>query len=77
MEYTLEELEEMKQIILIAIPKEISARDFYLKAAKKFKTQESIQLFLALADQEKGHEASLRKILEEIDANIKKLKNEK
>ncbi|OSS41414.1 hypothetical protein DESAMIL20_967 [Desulfurella amilsii] len=77
MEYTLEELEEMKQAILIAIPKEISARDFYLNAAKKFKTPESIQLFLSLADQEKGHEASLRKILAEIDANVRKLKNGK
>lgn len=77
MDYTIEELEEMKQIILIAIPKEISARDFYLSAAKKFKTQESKQLFISLADQEKGHEASLRKILAEIDENIKKVKSSK
>ncbi len=75
MDYTLEELEEMKEILLIAIPKEISARDFYLNAAKKFKTQESVQLFLSLAEQEKGHEASLRKILAEIEDNIKKIKN--
>ncbi|SDC56019.1 Rubrerythrin [Desulfurella multipotens] len=77
MDYTLKELEEMKQIILIAIPKEISARDFYLNAAKKFKTQESIQLFLSLAEQEKGHEASLRKILKDIEENIIKIKNSK
>lgn len=74
MNYTLEELEEMKQVILIAIPKEISARDFYLNAAKKFKTEESKQLFIYLSDQEKGHEASLRKILIEIEENIKQLK---
>ncbi len=77
MDYTLEELEEMKQIILIAIPKEISARDFYLNASKKFKTPESKQLFISLAEQEKGHEASLKKILNEIEENIKKIKSEK
>lgn len=75
MNYTIEELEEMKQIILIAIPKEISARDFYLKAAKKFKAQDSKDLFLFLAEQEKGHEASLRKILTDIETNIKNLES--
>lgn len=68
------ELEEMIQIVLLAIPREISAREFYLAAVKKATSQEAGKLFTDLAEQEKGHEIWLRKILAELRGELGKLK---
>lgn len=65
------ELEEMIQVVLLAIPREISAREFYLQAAKKAVSDSSRELFSDLAEQEKGHEAELRRILAELKAELK------
>ena len=65
------ELEEMIQVVLLAIPREISAREFYLQAAKKAVSDTSRDLFIDLAEQEKGHEAELRRILTELKDELK------
>ncbi len=67
-------LEEMIQVVLLAIPREISAYEFYLNAAGKATTDSSRDLFHTLADQEKGHEAELKKILGELKTELGKLK---
>jgi len=69
------ELEEMIQVVLLAIPREISAREFYLRAAKKAVSDSSRELFVELAEQEKGHEAELRRILDELKAELDQLKH--
>ena len=68
------ELEEMIQVVLLAIPREISAREFFLHAAKKDVSVNSRQLFADLAEQEKGHEAELRRILVELREELSNLK---
>ena len=68
------ELEEMIQVVLLAIPREISAREFYHHAAKKAVSENSRQLFADLAEQEKGHEAELRRILIELREELAALK---
>lgn len=70
----IKEIEEMIEVVLLAIPREISAREFYLSAAKKSNTEASRDLFLDLANQEKGHEAELRKILEHLQNELMEMK---
>lgn len=67
-------IEEMIQVVLLAIPREISAHEFYLSAAKKTTTDTSRELFESLARQEKGHEAELRRILDNRKSELKRLK---
>lgn len=68
-------LEEMIQVVLLAIPSEISAQDFYMNAAQKSTSGSSRELFESLARQEKGHEAELHKILDELKAELVELKH--
>jgi len=69
------ELEEMIQVVLLAIPREVSAREFYLQAARKAVSENSRQLFTDLAEQEKGHEAELRRILVELKEELAEMKS--
>lgn len=68
-------LEEMIQIVLLAIPREISTFKFYMGAAEKASGESSRELFTTLATQEKGHEAELRRILGELKSELRELKN--
>ncbi len=69
------EIQEMIQVVLLAIPREISAREFYLRAANRAVSDNSRELFTELAEQEKGHEAELRRILEELKEELAQLKS--
>ncbi len=66
-------LEEMIEIITLSIPREIDSRALYMDAAKKAATEDSKNLFLTLAKQEKGHESMLRNILEVVKEELKAL----
>lgn len=68
------ELEDMIEIVLISIPREISAREFYLNSVKKFRSGPAKELFADLANQEKGHEAELRRILKRLRAELTEMK---
>lgn len=67
-------IQEMIQVVLIRIPKEIEAMRFYQAAAEKAVNNASRELFLNLAKQEKGHEAELRRILEDLKQQLDELK---
>jgi rubrerythrin len=69
-------LEEMIQGVLLAIPREVSARQFYLGLAGKAISDESRNLFVTLAEQEKGHEAELRRIIGELKNDLEELKKQ-
>ena len=66
--------EAMIEIVLISIPREISAREFYLNSAKKFRDGPARELFTDLAAQELGHEAELRRILKRLKEELSGLK---
>ncbi len=68
------ELEDMIEIVLISIPREISAREFYLNSVEKFRNGPARELFADLAEQEMGHEAELRKILKRLKTELDELK---
>ena len=70
----IEGIEEMIQVVLLAIPREISSRNFYLNATKKATSDESRELIEFLAQQEMGHEAELRRILENLKKDLENLK---
>jgi rubrerythrin len=67
-------IEEMIQVVLLAIPREINAYEFYISAARKATSDSSRDLFVTLAQQEKGHEAELRKILGDLKTELSDLK---
>lgn len=69
-------IEEMIQVVLLAIPREISSREFYLSASRKATSDESRELFDFLAQQEMGHEAELRRILGNLKNDLKNLEME-
>lgn len=70
----IKEIKEMIQVVLLAIPREISARKFYLNAAQKATGDKSREMFIQLAEQEKEHETKLRNILETLKTELKQVK---
>ncbi len=68
------ELQDMIEIVLISIPREISAREFYLNSVQKFREGPARELFSDLAEQELGHEVELRKILKRLKVDLENLK---
>jgi len=70
------ELREMIEVVLLRIPKEIEARNFYLSAAQRTTSPTAKELFASLAEQEKGHEAELRRVLGELQAELKAIKEQ-
>jgi len=70
---TRKELNEMIEAVTLAIPREIEAQNAYLKAARLSSGEESKKLFLALAQQEKGHEKVLKDLLSRLKKELQNL----
>lgn len=73
MEATKQELNQMVEIVTLAIPREVDTYNFYMNAARRSTGEQSRKLFEALAQQEKAHETLLRDLLEEIKRELKAL----
>jgi len=69
----IKELEERLEALVIAIPKEIAAHQFYLDLAHSTKHDGTRKMFLQLAEQELGHKRSLEKVMEETRDEIARL----
>ncbi len=63
-------LEEIVEIISIAIARERSSIKYYTEARQKSITENTRRMFSFLVEQEKGHEAHLRVHLHEIKSEI-------
>lgn len=61
-----DELKEMIEVVLLAIPKEVTARDFYHFASERASGLKSKLFFQSLADEERRHEKALRAMLKEL-----------
>jgi len=70
---TKQELQQMIEVVTLAIPREMDTYQFYANAAERSTGQESRNLFESLAQQEKVHEALLRDLLEDLQNQIKAL----
>jgi rubrerythrin len=64
------DLEEIAEIISIAIRREQASIKYYERASNKAKTESAKDAFSLLLEQERGHEARLRAQLHEIKAAI-------
>jgi len=66
----IKDLEELAEIISIAIAREKASVDYYTEAYKKARTETARRVFSLLIEQEKGHEAKMRAQLHEVNAEI-------
>jgi rubrerythrin len=66
----IKELQELIEIVLIAIPREIEAYNYYMNAYNRAVSETSRRMFLYLAEQEKMHEAKLKTQLAELKAEL-------
>ena len=66
----IKDLEELAEIISIAIAREKKSIKYYTEAYKKAKTETARRVFSLLIEQEKAHEAKLRAQLHEINSEI-------
>ena len=75
----IKELQEIAEVISIAIAREHASIEFYTNAYDKAFSENAKRVFSLLLEQEKGHEAKLRSQLYELNAEIEmeKLKREK
>ena len=64
----------MIEVVLLSIPREIASQKFYQTAFEKATTDTSRKFFLSLVKEEKHHEANLRYILNELQNELKKVK---
>ena len=66
----IKDLEELAEIISIAIVREKASVEYYTKAFKKARSETARRVFSLLIEQEKGHEAKMRGQLHEINSEI-------
>jgi rubrerythrin len=75
----IKELQQIAEVISIAIAREQASVEFYTNAYDKAVSENAKRVFSLLLEQEKGHEAKLRSQLHELRAEIEmeRLKREK
>ncbi len=67
------DLERKIEALVIAIPREVDSRDFYMKLAEEYPDQASKEMFSFLANQEKQHQDMLERILADLEEKLTKL----
>lgn len=70
----IKELEEMIEVVVLSIPREIASQKYYQNALKKASGDSARKLFKSFIKEETRHEASLRKILNDLQNELKTLK---
>jgi len=73
----IKELEEMIEVVLLSIPREIASQKYYQKALEKASSDTTIKFFKTFVEEEKRHEADLKKILKDLQTELKQLKKSK
>ena len=70
MERTLKELEEMSELLSIAVAREEASIEFYSKAFDKAVFESARRTFSGLIEEERKHELRLREHLKDIKSEI-------
>jgi len=68
------DLENKIEALVIAIPKEKEAHDFYMNLHDEYTDVSSKEMFLFLADQELKHQKRLENLLADLEKKLKELK---
>jgi rubrerythrin len=66
----IKELEDMIEAILLAIPREREAHEYYANSYREATSEASRKMYSFLADQEKLHETTLMKRLDELQQEL-------
>ena len=67
-------LEEIIEILVLSIPREVYSQKHYHKAAQSVSTKAGQEFFRSLVEEEMRHEANLKAKLEEFRQELKELK---
>ncbi len=73
----IKELEDMIEVLILSIPREIASQQFYQAAVDKATSETTRKFFLSLVEQEKSHETNLTKILNDLQKELRQLKKQK
>ena len=73
----IKELEEMIEVVVLSIPREIASQKYYQKALDKASSDTTMKFFKTFVMEEKRHEANLKKILKDFQTELKQLKKSK
>ena len=73
----IKELEEMIEVVILSIPREIASQKYYQKALNKTSSETTRKFFKTFVKEEKGHEGNLKKILKDLQTELKQLKKSK
>lgn len=66
------DLKSKIEALVIAIPKELAAYEFYVDLAAKYEDEASREMFIFLSKQELAHKDLLEKILNDLQAKLEK-----
>jgi rubrerythrin len=72
----IKELKRKIEAVIIAIPREVESFEYYNEMAEQYEDQDSKEMFYYLAKQELAHQASLERILGEMEVELKQLQSE-
>ena len=73
----IKEVEEMIEFVVISIPRELASQKYYQKAVKKASSETTRKFFQSFVEEEKRHEANLRRILKKLQNELKQIKKSK
>ncbi|MBF0292185.1 MAG: hypothetical protein HQK86_08525 [Nitrospinae bacterium] len=60
------------EALVIAIPKELAAYEFYVDLASKYEDEASREMFIFLSRQELAHKDALERLLNDLQAKLEK-----
>jgi rubrerythrin len=66
----IKELKAKIEALVIAIPRELDAYEYYLDMAEKYEDQASRDMFVFLAKQELSHKDTLERILTDLQGQL-------
>jgi len=67
------EIKTKIEALVIAIPRELEAYEFYLNLAEEYEDKASREMFMFLAQQELSHKEKLEEILADMESKLEKI----
>jgi len=70
------DLERKIEALIMAIPREEEAYEFYMELHREYEEESSKDMFLFLANQERKHKDSLEELLAKLEMRLTELKQQ-
>ncbi len=68
--YRIKDLKAKIEAVIIAIPRELEAYEYYMEMAERYEDESSKEMFVFLAKQELSHRDVLERILSELEREL-------